>query len=553
MPTSDFDSRLTTMPVTPYLNRLTIIGLFCLSLILFTWGLRSEEIISFDSRFYLFALEMWQTGPSWFPTTYHEPYPDYLATSTLLIYFVAMLLGSMNKLAAVLPSAIAASLTVVLTYMIGALNNKRLGLYAAFFLLLTVAFLKNARGIALDMYPTMITALCFYLVYSAQIKSKPCRAGWIYPLLVLGFAFRGPIGLVIPTGVICTYYLLDLNIRKFFITGFIALILLIVCAITLLGLAYHVGGSVFLHDVLRMQVVGRIDNSYLPAYFYFVDGMRNYAPSFPMACLTVIGVVIYFKEIPHAKFLLKLIGWVVIILLGMSIPGDKKTRYILPMVPAIALLAAYPFAITIGKKYFVLLRSIFLRIFLYFPAIFLLVTEAIFFYAKNRELDFGIHYLSIVITLIVMQLIALSIVFRYLTDAVKREVPIVFIATLSFVMTYIAVIEPIELSINRARDFVTTIEAERLQQHAHLVFFKERPDSLPIKYLVNMSHDLPNAEQPIFIGDTQSLLGFTQPAFFITSASYFESLSKEVMAKFEIIASDKIGRVRVIVFKRKSS
>src|SRR5436853_4703271 len=110
-------------------------GLFFFSLILFTWGISSQEVIGFESRFYLFAQEMWQNGPSWFPTTYHEPYPDYPGLSTFLIYLSARAAGSLNKLAAIFPSAVAAALTVVMTYAIGALHSKRWGICAVFLLL----------------------------------------------------------------------------------------------------------------------------------------------------------------------------------------------------------------------------------------------------------------------------------------------------------------------------------------------------------------------------------------------------------------------------------
>ena len=145
---------------------LEAIVLFCISMFAFLLGLNNQEIIGFESRFYLFALEMWRHGFSWFPTAYLKPYPDYPVTATLLIYSAAKLLGALSKFAAVLPSAIAAAITVSVTYLIGSLHSKRLGLSAVCFLFLTIMFLKTARSIALDMYPTLATVCCFYLVYS---------------------------------------------------------------------------------------------------------------------------------------------------------------------------------------------------------------------------------------------------------------------------------------------------------------------------------------------------------------------------------------------------
>ncbi len=50
--------------------------IFFTGLLLFTIGLPHQEIIGFESRFYLFALEMWRHGVSGFPTTYQNSYPD---------------------------------------------------------------------------------------------------------------------------------------------------------------------------------------------------------------------------------------------------------------------------------------------------------------------------------------------------------------------------------------------------------------------------------------------------------------------------------------------
>jgi 4-amino-4-deoxy-L-arabinose transferase-like glycosyltransferase len=529
---------------------LEVMGLFCGSLTLFIWGLNSQEVIGFQSRFYLFALEMWQSGASLFPTIYHHPYPDYTGTSTFLIYILAHLFGGVNKLIAVLPSAIAAAITVVMTYLIGSLHNKCWGLYAVFFLLLTIMFLKSARTISLDMYSTMITACCFYLIHSADINYKPRRAWWIYPLLIVSFAFRGPIGLVIPAGVVCTYYLLNLQIKRTLVAGLFSLFLLIICTAFLLALAYHAGGLVLMHDVLHMQVIGRIDNYYLPVYFYFTNSIGNYALGLCITWLVMFGVGYYslirWQRVPEMKFLLELLGWILVIVMGMSIPDDKKIRYILPMVPAVALIAAYPFATTTKEKYFTSLRWLLSRMILYFPSIFLLATEAIYFYAKDKNIAFGIHYLSLAIFLIVMQVISFWIFYGDTWRLAARDRITMFIAAISFVVIYIAIVEPAELYADRAHDFVVALEAERAKTNASLVFYKEKPDGLPIKYIINMPH----VEQPTFIDNQDELIRFSKPAFFVTSESYFIELPDAIATKFAILANDTLGHIRVVVFTR---
>jgi len=337
--------------------------------------------------------------------------------------------------------------------------------------------LKSARTLALDLYPTLFTTCCFYLVYSADVLKKYKRVWCIYLLFILSFAFRGPIGLVVPAGVICIYYLLDKNIKQFFTVGLIALFLLILCSIMLLGLASHVGGISFMQDVLRMQVAGRMNHGSLPFYFYFLTSMKNYALSFPIACVVLISISLVPKQSVDRKLLWKLIGWVMVILIGMSIPDDKKIRYVLPMVPAVALIAAYPFSAYFrGRKNFIL-----------------------------------------------------------------------FIVGMAVVLIYVAVIEPIELHIERARAFVLSVETLRAKQHATLVFYKENPDGLPIKYLVNSNQ----TTRPIFIQYPEEIARFLSPTFFVTSESHFTLLPTEVASKVEIIAKESLGHVPVVIFKRR--
>lgn len=461
-------------------------GIFFLSLFLFTWGLNAQEITGFDSRFYLFAKEMLQNGMSWFPTTYYQPYPDYPVTSTVLIYLGAKIFGGLNKLIAVLPSAIAAAWTVVLTYRIGTLRDRHWGLVAVCFMLMTLMFLKCARAISLDMYIAMTSAWCFYLIYSADLQNKRATMG-VYLLLALSFAFRGPIGLVMPAGVVCSYYFIDRQWKKLIVFGLGALAVLAVSTAILFYLAYHAAGVAFMQDVIRMQVAGRIDNAYQPIYFYFTNSIGNYAISYPLALFSIILVLLGMRTAssPDSRFrredvalLLKLLGWALIIIVGMTIPGDKKSRYILPMVPAIALIAAYPFA------------------------------------QKIRKL---------------------------------KQLWVLAIITLVLDVFYIQFIERYFSAYDKTAQFVQAIEDMRAKAHAKLVFYREQSDGTPIKYQVyNQQGDV-----PVFLATEGELLNYKQPAFFVTSEDYFASLPEPVLSYFNIIARGKVGHVMMVMFVRK--
>ncbi len=521
--------------------------IFALSLALFTVGLSGQEIISFDTRFYLFALEMWRHGVSWFPTTYGQPYPDYPVASTLLIYVSSLLFGGLNKFTAVLPSAVAAALAVLMTYKIGQQHQRKIGLYAVFMLIATLAFFKSARGIALDMYPTLITACCFYLVDAASVKASS-RKWWIYPLFVLSFIFRGPIGLVMPTGVVCVYYLLDGKFKQSLLTGCYALLLLVACSSALLMLAYHAGGNVFLQDVLRMEVMGRMGSQFLPLYFYFTDSLLSYALSYPFALIVMFGVagaVISRKTMTDdTRFLLKLTGWVLVIMLGMTVPGDKKVRYILPMAPALALLAASLWTLPVRSRYMALAHHFTVFFFLLLPGMLAVATGYLWYLSAGFGLTDFLSYSSLIIFFIAMQIASL---YFYLTDDSEgRLLWVIFFAAACFVATNIFIIEPIEIYVDRTRGFVQAIEEMRLHKQARLAFYRENVDGLPIKYLANM----PMEEQPLFIADEAALQLQHEAMVIVTSHEYFERLPPAVRAQFVVIGQGQVGHVKVIVFER---
>ena len=61
------------------------LAIFLIGVVIFTIGL-NPEFIGYDCRFAVFAQEMLRNGPTFFPTTYDQPYPDYTGASTLMIY-----------------------------------------------------------------------------------------------------------------------------------------------------------------------------------------------------------------------------------------------------------------------------------------------------------------------------------------------------------------------------------------------------------------------------------------------------------------------------------
>ncbi|SDX88901.1 ArnT family glycosyltransferase [Pseudomonas salomonii] len=491
------------------------LGLGLLALVLFIVGNWHQAIIGFDSRFVVFAQEMLRHGPSFFPTTYGQPYADYLATSTLLTWLLSLPFGEVSSLTAWLPTSIASALIVVLVYRLTAPYSTRWGLLSIAMLLLSSTFISETRAVSLDQMLAAIALTVFYLGYAHDHFGAAKRLHWLFLLLILGFAVRGPIGLVIPTGVLCSYYLINRQWRQLFTFGFIALAVLAACVGLLLLLAKLSGGEDFMQDVIRMQFLGRMDGTEGSSgvLYYFTSSMGNYALAYPMALLVLLAVAIGGRRAPDPalKLVLYCAAAGLLVMLGLSVPQAKKARYILPMLPMAAIIAAYPFQVSQGRL-FAWLRGLMLGIWTLLPA--LLVIGLVV--ARKRypaQLDnLGLIFGALGVLQVVALLSLLKVRLRPLGPALA--------AVLALWSTYIVVVEPLERTLYDTRTFSLGVKEQIMQQPAPVVLHGLGKDAKAIKFMVNFNCD----KVPLFTQSAADLAPLQGPAWLVMSAQDFEKL-----------------------------
>lgn len=491
------------------------LGLGLLALVLFIAGNWHQAIIGFDSRFVVFAQEMLRHGPSFFPTTYGQPYADYLATSTLLTWLLSLPFGQVTSLTAWLPTAVASALIVVLVYRLTAPYSARWGLLSIAMLLLSSTFISETRAVSLDQMLAAVALAVFYLGYAHDHFAAAKRLHWVFLLLLLGFAIRGPIGLVIPTGVLCSYYLINRQWRQLFSFGLLALALLAACVGLLLLLAKLSGGEAFMHDVIRMQFLGRMDGSEGSGgvLYYFTSSMGNYALAYPLAVLVLLAVVMGGRRVPDPalKLVLYCAAAGVLVMLGLSVPQAKKARYILPMLPMAAIIAAYPFQVTQGRL-FAWLRGLILGICTLLPTLL-----AIGLMVARRRYPEPLASLELIFVVLgVLQVLALL---ALLKPRLRTYGP-AFAAVLALWTTYIMVVEPLERRLYDTRTFSLAVKARIQQQPAPVVLHALGKDAKAIKFMVNFDCD----KVPLFTQLPVDLKPIQAPAWLVMSQADFEGL-----------------------------
>ncbi|KPN90502.1 ArnT family glycosyltransferase [Pseudomonas nunensis] len=499
-------------------------GVGLLALLLFMAGVYQQAAIGFDSRFVLFAQEMLRHGPTVFPTTYGQPYADYSALSTLFVWLLSLPFGQVNAFSAWLPSALAGAVIVTLMYRLLAPYSTRWALLSIALLLLTNTFITETRAVSLDLMLAAVAFAVFYLGYAADHFGAPRRWLLIFALLLLGFGIRGPIGLVVPTGMLCSYFLLNRQWHRLLAFGLVAAGLLVLCIGVLLLLAKASGGPAFMQDVIRMQFMGRMDGSegVSGSLYYFTSSMGNYALAYPLGLLALAAI--FLTNPREAGPSLRLVQYCaaagLIVMLGLSIPQAKKARYLLPMLPMAAIIAAYPFQVIHGRL-FGLLRGLMQGLWLVIPG--LLIVGLLV--GQRRFPDMLSSLTPILIVLGVLQVIALAALFR----PAWRAQMLAFGAVLGLWSVYILVFEPVERQLYDTRSFSRVAFAKLQQDPAPLVLFGMGKDAKAIKFMVNIEQDL----QPVFTESVQELETIKAPVWVMLDQSDYKVLKGTSLGSLE--------------------
>lgn len=470
------------------------------ALVLFLLGAQGDAFVGFDSRFVLFAREMLRHGPAWFPTTYGAPYPDYPATSTFLVYLLSLPLGRVTELTAWLPSALAAAICAGVVYRLAAPFSRDWALISVAMLLLTATFVSETRAVSLDLMVAAVGLLAFYVAFHADRHGVPGLLLCLLPLLFFGFALRGPLGLVVPAGMVWSQLLLDRRWRPLFVFSASALALLVLCAVGLVALARSVGGETFVQEVLRMQVTGRLDGSAgsSDALYYFHSSLGNYALAFPLA-LPAVALLWQRRREPAFRLVAGCALAALVVMAGLSLPQAKKARYIIALAPLAAIVASYPFMIA-DSRLALLLRGLLRAVWLALPA---LLLGGLWLAWKRYPLELaGLGWRLPACIVVLSALLAFGAL-RW-----RRPAALALGAALALWASNILVFEPVEQRLYDSQAFSRELLRELDARPAPLALYGMAPDARAIKLMVNLDRDL----QPLFIDRPERLT--TQPGPF---------------------------------------
>ena len=330
------------MPPRPTVRR-DVFVLCLLALVLFLPGFGTRDLWNPSEPTYGLAVaEMTDHGEWWIPTVNGERFLE-----KPILYFwlarIATLAGGVNEFTLRLPSLFAALVSVAFVYLLGLRHAGRFqGVAAALLFMTTVSIAQAARMIQMDLLATAAVVATVYWGLAALERPR-AWAPWLATGLAAGVGFlaKGPV----------TWILAAIPLVAAFVAArpkpapavrCLALALAALLATTscwIVPLALR-GEWDALHEAIVRQNLTRFVEPWDHAqpWWYYLKYL--WIDMAPWSLLLPLAVGVRPPDAPDRK--LSRIAWVWLIgtIVFFSLSGSKRSAYLMPVAPAVALLAA---------------------------------------------------------------------------------------------------------------------------------------------------------------------------------------------------------------------
>ena len=567
-------------------------------------GLYGAEIVRINGRFALFVGEMKQYGIGVFPTLYNKPYTDYPSTLVFLMYLTSLGGNVINMLTLAFPTALASAWAALFTYKIGETVSRRTGILSVFFLPLAFDFLSMSSAPGLDIFVTAATVTLFWAL--RKLDDGASRAYFLVPILAVLFSFtvRGPMGILVPSAVWIAFYAVARRWKLMILAGFLAGLTSIVAMVIFMELTYLQGGRELLYLFFHDQILSRFGSS-RPFHYFVTNAMGSFAITYPLALIILVVMACKFfqapaeNDSPAIKLGRELAGWIIIVIIGFSIPGTKHLRYITPIIPAMALLCGLWLTGGFSNIFLDKLHKLFIRIAsLAAPVLFVasLLAAVILPFILPFVLP-GVN-LPIGILVLLFGLLSWGIIVcvpQYLGAMQKsrRELFEVFTLAVATVVIHGYLVLPIESAVESSRAF--SAEITKAREGKQLVYYNFGPDGDELKYLLNLPleerfigeyviireeesqpeqseeqflqtwveklialfpEDIHTENPPLLprykiAEEYQALFEYPEDTFFLTREKYFNRTPEAIRNAFDVVVKGDLGHQECLVFRRK--
>jgi 4-amino-4-deoxy-L-arabinose transferase-like glycosyltransferase len=329
-----------------WINKKTaVIAVLLLSGIISFWMLRFQSLDSHECFVSVTAREMLTKHEYAWPTLNNLPRLQKTPLNYWLVAGIGTLTGSIDEVSARLPSAVAAvGSTLLLLYYLRRWFSPRTAAISAAVWATSLACFRCAHSARPDMVMSFFTILCtlsFYAIATSENPKDRKIQQWFF---WIGFALanlaKGPAPVAYVAVPILGYIILTRDWRVvgklFSITG-----ILLFLAILLpwpLFIAHKLNWNLILW---KQEFIDRFFGDYAPAnypiYYYFGVMFKYSAPWVVFLPIALMAPINKFWDTKRPAMMFFWV-WFVAGLIFLTIDGGKRQHYILPFMPAMAIL-----------------------------------------------------------------------------------------------------------------------------------------------------------------------------------------------------------------------
>ena len=298
-----------------------------------------------EDEYALVNREMLEDGHWIYPTANGKPYSIKPPLFNWIGSFFSLLNGEVTEFTSRLPSTLAAMAGIIAIFYLGQmLFGRRAGFLTAIVLATTPLYIEFARWIQINMISTMLLTVTLLLFYRGYINEEKRKVSYLlmYVPMGIGTLNMGPVNVVMPAVVIGLYLIFSKDLKHLFKLQLVwgAIIYLLIVAPWYVAVSLADGYAEHLLITTNLtRYFGQFDHA-RPFYYYFTTTPPYF---FPWILYLPGAVYLFFSHQTgeeRRKFLFPLI-WVVGIFIFFSMSKTKRSEYLLPIFPALALMVGY--------------------------------------------------------------------------------------------------------------------------------------------------------------------------------------------------------------------
>ncbi|OHB93653.1 MAG: hypothetical protein A3E19_06610 [Planctomycetes bacterium RIFCSPHIGHO2_12_FULL_52_36] len=331
-------------------DRPCIALLVSLCIVLFFFNLGGRDLWAPDEGEYAqISQEMLDTGDWVIPRMNDQPTAQKPPLFNWAVAIISLPLGRVTEVTARLPSALGGLAGVLATYWLGKTlyGNRRTALFSALVLATTPIYFHQARWVQVDMllcaFVTLSLSLFYYGYTNPGARQKAFLLGSF--CMGLGVLTKGPMAIVLPSLTIALFLALQGQIvgARRAVPLLDKRLILYIGAVFAVSIPWYLasysrGGADFTRELIlkhNFQMFLETWSHKQPIYYYLWNLPWEFSPWVVFLPAAVYQLLLNGKERPQRDFLL---SWAVMMFCFFSLAQAKQAKYLLPMMPALALM-----------------------------------------------------------------------------------------------------------------------------------------------------------------------------------------------------------------------